>query len=232
MWRRQEEPKVPPSPQNVVVTPSAATVSTPAVPPSVPSTAPQVAPPVTHAAPPPKNAVSVVCKGISIRGEVTGDEDLQIDGELSGSVKLAGARVMIGPEGRVAGNIQAREIIVCGALKGNLRATERILMGSTGRWEGDGVSPRLAIEEGATVRGNLEVAETAEKKPSPAPAKVEKPAAAVTSSATVSSPAAVAQSPTNGGNGSNGASAPSAVHAESTASVVGGANGTKAVPVS
>ncbi len=176
MWRRQEEQKVPPSPQNVVVTPPAATISNQ---PTAHVSAPQVAPPVTHAAPAPKNALSVVCKGITIRGEVTGDEDLQIDGELSGSVKLGGARVMIGPEGRVAGNIQAREIIVRGTLKGNLRASERILMGSTGRWEGDGVSPRLAIEEGATVRGNLEVAETPEKKPAPAPAKVEKPVAAV-----------------------------------------------------
>jgi cytoskeletal protein CcmA (bactofilin family) len=228
MWRKQEEQRVPPSPQNVVVTPPAAQISSQ---PNIQTSAPQVAPPVVHAAPVAKNALSVVCKGITIRGEVTGDEDLQIDGELSGSVKLAGARVMIGPEGRVAGNIQAREIIVRGTLKGNLRASERILMGSTGRWEGDGVSPRLAIEDGATVRGNLEVAEMAEKKP--APAKAEKPAAAV------SAPAAAVSAPTNGGNGTNGVSAPnggvskpSPVHTESTASVVGGANSSKPVPVS
>src|SRR5580693_2801559 len=183
MWRKQEEQKVPPSPQNVVVTPPPAQISTP---PIVQQSAPQSAPPVAYSAPAPKNAVSIVCKGISIRGEVWGDEDLQIDGELSGTVKLVGARVSIGPEGRVAGNIQAREIIVRGTLKGNLRASERILMGSTGSWEGDGVSPRLAIEEGATVRGNLEVADAPEKKAAAAPApaaapKVEKPAAAVAS---------------------------------------------------
>jgi len=231
MWRRQEEPKVPPSPQNVVVTPSAATVSSqpsqhsaqPNSPSSSPSNAPQVAPNVTQSASVSKNAVSIVCKGISIRGEVSGDEDLQIDGELSGTVKLAGARVMIGPEGRVAGNIQAREIIVRGTLKGNLRASERILMGSTGRWEGDGSSPRLAIEEGATVRGNLEVAETPEKKP--APAKSEKPAVAVAAPPAVASPA------TNGGSGSREASVPVTVHAENTANVIGGANGSKTVPV-
>jgi cytoskeletal protein CcmA (bactofilin family) len=220
MWRKQEEQKVPPSPQNVVATPPPAQFSTQSTP---PVSTPQVAPPVQHAAPAPKNAVSIVCKGITIRGEVFGDEDLQIDGELSGSVKLAGARVSIGPEGRVAGNIQAREIIVRGTLKGNLRASERILMGSTGRWEGDGVSPRLAIEEGATVRGNLEVADSPEKKtaaaPAPTPAKVEKPAAAV--SAPVASPAS----------GGNGASTPSASHAQETANVAGGANTAKPVPV-
>jgi cytoskeletal protein CcmA (bactofilin family) len=223
MWRKQEEQKVPPSPQNVVATPPSPQISTPPV---VQQSAPQAAPPVAYSAPAPKNAVSIVCKGISIRGEVWGDEDLQIDGELSGTVKLVGARVSIGPEGRVAGNIQAREIIVRGTLKGNLRASERILMGSTGRWEGDGVSPRLAIEEGATVRGNLEVADAPEKKAAaPAPVvtppapKVEKPAPLA------GTPAAAAA------NGGNGASTSSAPHSQGTANVAGSANDAKPVPV-
>jgi cytoskeletal protein CcmA (bactofilin family) len=216
MWRKQEEQKVPPSPQNVVAAPPAPQFSTP---PPAQVSAPHVAPPPPPVAAAPKNAVSIVCKGITIRGEVFGDEDLQIDGEMSGSVKLAGARVSIGPEGRVAGNITAREIIVRGTLKGNLRASERILMGSTGRWEGDGVSPRLAIEEGATVRGNLEVADSPEKKATvpPAAPKVEKPAV----------PAQAAM-PANGG---NGASAPSAGQSQQTANVAGGANVAKPVPV-
>lgn len=223
MWRKQEEQKVPPSPQNVVATPPPAQVSTPPV---VQQSAPQAAPPVAYSAPAPKNAVSIVCKGISIRGEVWGDEDLQIDGELSGTVKLIGARVSIGPEGRVAGNIQAREIIVRGTLKGNLRASERILMGSTGRWEGDGVSPRLAIEEGATVRGNLEVADAPEKKVAapapavaPAPAKVEKPAPLA------QTPAAA---PAGGG---NGVASPATPRTENTANVAGSASAAKPVPV-
>jgi len=191
-----------------------------------------VAPPVTHSTPAPKNAGSVVCKGISIRGEVTGDEDLQIDGELRGSVKLVGARVMIGPEGRVTGNIQAREIIVRGNLKGNLRASERILMGGTGRWEGDGVSPRLAIEDGATVRGHLEVAEAVEKKAAPAaPAKVEKPAVAAAPSTNAGNGSGTANA-TNGGNGSGSVAAPNVVRTESTSNVGSGANGAKPVPVS
>jgi cytoskeletal protein CcmA (bactofilin family) len=225
MWRKQEEQKVPPSPQNVVVTPPPPQISSqPSAPSSPVASAPQAAPPVAYSAPAPKNAVSIVCKGISIRGEVWGDEDLQIDGELSGTVKLVGARVSIGPEGRVAGNIQAREIIVRGTLKGNLRASERILMGSTGRWEGDGVSPRLAIEEGATVRGNLEVADAPEKKaaapaPAPVPAKVEKPA--VVASAPAAAPAS----------GGNGVPSPAAVRTENTANVAGSANDAKPVPV-
>jgi cytoskeletal protein CcmA (bactofilin family) len=108
--------------------------------------------------------VSIVSKGISIRGQVTGTEDLQINGEVHGQVKLSGGRVTIGTEGNVSGDIEAREIIVRGELKGNLRAADRILVGPTGRWHGDSVSPRLAIEDGAVVSGKLEVAAPAEKK--------------------------------------------------------------------
>jgi cytoskeletal protein CcmA (bactofilin family) len=113
---------------------------------------------------PPKPAVSVVSKGISIHGQLTGTDDLQINGEFRGTVKMAGSRVTIGTEGNVSGDIEAREIVVRGELKGNLRAAERILVGPTGRWHGDSVSPRLAIEDGAVVSGKLEVAAAAEKK--------------------------------------------------------------------
>jgi cytoskeletal protein CcmA (bactofilin family) len=151
MWRRNEEPKASPSPQPVAVTPVA---------PAIPAQSHQhVAAPE-----PPKVAVSVVSKGISIHGQVTGTEDLQINGEVSGSVKLAGGRVTIGTDGRVSGNIDAREIVVRGELKGNLRADDRILVGPTGRWRGDSVSTRLGIEDCVVVSGKLEVAATADKR--------------------------------------------------------------------
>ncbi|HUK31596.1 MAG TPA: polymer-forming cytoskeletal protein [Candidatus Acidoferrum sp.] len=154
MWRRNEEPKASPSPQNVVVTPPVQEAPAQLHPSHHPIAQPE----------PPKPAVSVITKGISIRGQVTGTEDLQINGELHGSVKLAGGRVTIGTDGNVSGDIDAREIVVRGELKGNLRAADRILVGPTGRWNGDSVSPRLVIEEGAVVSGKLEVATPAEKK--------------------------------------------------------------------
>jgi cytoskeletal protein CcmA (bactofilin family) len=155
MWRRQEEPKASPSPQNVSVTPAA---------PAIPvQTAPQHVQPIAKPEPP-KPAVSVVCKGISINGQVTGSEDLQIDGELRGSVKLGNGRVVIGTDGHVNGDIEAREVIVRGELKGNLRASGLVLIGPTGRWQGDSVSPRLVIEDGAVVSGKLEVAQPGDRK--------------------------------------------------------------------
>jgi len=150
MWPRNEEPKVSPPPQNAVPVPAA------------PAITPQPNRPVVQAEP--AKAVSVLCKGISIHGQVTGSEDLQINGDLSGSVRLAGGRVTIGPEGTVAGDIDAREIVVRGELKGNVRASERVVVGPTARWQGDAVSPRLAIEDGAVVCGKLEVATPSEKK--------------------------------------------------------------------
>jgi cytoskeletal protein CcmA (bactofilin family) len=206
MWRRQEEPKVSSVPQSVVA-PASTTSPSATVPPqatqvsSQPSAQPVAQ--VAEVAAAPKTATSIVCKGISIRGQVTGSEDLQIDGEVNGTVQLAGGRVMIGPEGRVTGNIDAREIIVRGELKGNLRAGERILVGRTGVWQGDGVSPRLGIEEGAVVKGKLEVAE--EKKPA-APKVVAAPKPENVVAPAASAPASSSSSASSG-NG-NGASLP------------------------
>ena len=156
MWRRQDEPKVSPSPQNVVVTPPPQAVA--------PPPKPQVVEPVV-----PKAASSLVCKGICIKGEVSGNEDIQVDGEVHGSLRLAGSRVLIGQDGRVNGDIEAREIVIRGTLKGNLLASERILVGHTGKWKGNSISPRLVIDEGAVVSGNLEVAEARHQKSSHAP---------------------------------------------------------------
>jgi cytoskeletal protein CcmA (bactofilin family) len=190
MWRRQEDPKVSPSPQNVVVTPPPAPVA--------PVTRPQVVEPVV-----PKTALSLVSKGISINGQVTGSEDIQVDGEVHGSLRLGGNRVLIGQDGRVTGDIEAREIVVRGTLKGNLRASERILVGHTGRWKGNSTSPRLVIEEGAVVSGNLEVAETPEKKSDrPAKSAIAAPIAAppaIGNGANLSSTAV----PAKGSNGSS-----------------------------
>jgi cytoskeletal protein CcmA (bactofilin family) len=179
MWNRQDEPKVSPAAPKVVA-PSSQPVapSQSATPQSSQSFSQQPATNVAPSAVPTahKAAVSVVCKGISIKGQVTGSEDLQIDGEVQGTVELAGSKVMIGPEGKVTGNIHAKEIVVRGELKGNLRASDRIFVGQTARWEGDSVSPRVAIEEGAVVSGKIEVAQVSEKKA--AQSNIAKPASA------------------------------------------------------
>ena len=116
------------------------------------------------------SSASVISKGLVIKGQVTGSEDLQIEGEVTGSVHMPGARVMITPEGRTTGNIEAREVVIRGKLKGDVLASERVVVGQTGIWQGDSLSPGLVIEGGAVIKGKFEVTKAEQKKPASAPA--------------------------------------------------------------
>lgn len=170
MWRKREEPKQP-QPNSV---PAAPPVQTPptavrpetagqgAAPPAaqaIPAPAPVSAP----AAKPVERSSSVISKGVAIHGEITGSEDLQVDGEIRGTLKMAGARVTVTPEGRAAATIEAREVVIRGNISGNIRATERVVVGSSGVWQGDAIAPRLMIEEGAIIHGKFEVAQPREE---------------------------------------------------------------------
>lgn len=187
MWGKKEPPKVSPSPSSPVNSTtypqtgnSAASQSSQATP-AIHDLPSQVAArdtaPVQKSAPVQKPAavenvrpaiftMSIVSKGLVINGEISGAEDLQIDGQLRGSIRLPGAKVMITPEGSASGNIEAREVVVRGHLKGDVIASERVLVGQTGHWLGDSISPRLVVEDGAVIKGRIEVS-----KPAPAPKK-------------------------------------------------------------
>jgi len=94
--------------------------------------------------------------GLKIRGELSGDADLYIDGEAQGKIRITSARMTVGPAGRVQADIEASEIVVQGSLLGNLKATERVQLGSSSRTEGSVQAPRVAIDEGAKLRGKVE----------------------------------------------------------------------------
>jgi cytoskeletal protein CcmA (bactofilin family) len=100
--------------------------------------------------------MSSIAEGLKIKGEVQGTEDLRVDGEIEGRISLPGAAVVIGPKGRVAGDVQAREIVLEGNVRGNLAARERVRIAATGKLEGDVAAERLIIEEGAKVTGHVE----------------------------------------------------------------------------
>jgi cytoskeletal protein CcmA (bactofilin family) len=177
MWGKKEPPKVSPSPSSPVnsttypqTSNSAAPQSSQATPAihdlpsqvasrdtaSVQKSAPVQKPAVVENTRPAIFTMSIISKGLVINGEISGAEDLQIDGQLRGSIRLPGAKVMITPEGSASGNIEAREVI----------ASERVLVGQTGHWLGDSISPRLVVEDGAVIKGKIEVS-----KPAPAPKK-------------------------------------------------------------
>ena len=117
-----------------------------------PSAPPAAAPaPATQAA-----RSSLIAPKAVIKGEVTGDEDLVVEGTIEGQVRLSrGLRVAEG--GIVRASIHAHSIVVCGEVVGNCTATSRIEIQSTGRLTGDIKAPRITIAEGAVFRGKSEM---------------------------------------------------------------------------
>ncbi len=131
-------------------------------------------------------------KSVTIKGELSGSEDLYIDGQVEGSIELKGNNLTIGPHGQVRANVNAKSVIVQGKLDGNIRATEHAQLRSSAVAVGDIVSQRLSIEDGAYFKGKIDVQKEGVK-PETAP----KPAAAAPLAATPAAPAPVVQVPSN-----------------------------------
>jgi cytoskeletal protein CcmA (bactofilin family) len=122
-------------------------------------------------------------KSVSIKGDLSGSEDLYVDGQVDGTIQLSGNSLTIGPNGRVHASISAKNVIVGGTIDGNIQASERTEFRKTAVVNGDVQSKRIAIEEGAFFNGKLEI--VPEGKGQSGPASVA--AAASTRSASASS---------------------------------------------
>jgi len=101
-------------------------------------------------------AVACVSQGIKIKGELSGTEDLFIDGNVEGKVSLGNSVVTVGPNAVVKADITAREVVVRGRVEGKLYGSERIQIWHTARIHGDMKSERIAIEEGSELHGHME----------------------------------------------------------------------------
>jgi cytoskeletal protein CcmA (bactofilin family) len=99
----------------------------------------------------------IITSTILIKGEVHGTDDLYIDGEVQGTIHLSNGRVTIGPHGKIAADVDAREIIVRGKVTGALRGRDRVEIGSTGEVRGDIATLRIAIGEGAQIHSKVEI---------------------------------------------------------------------------
>jgi cytoskeletal protein CcmA (bactofilin family) len=117
--------------------------------------------------------VASVGKSILFKGDLSGDEDLEIEGRIEGQIQLSDHQLTVGAHGRVKAEIKAKAVVVIGHVTGNVEATERIEVQASGVVEGDIRAPRLLIQEGAVVNGSVEMtrAEGAAA-PKPAPPKV------------------------------------------------------------
>jgi len=118
---------------------------------------------------------------LHIKGEISGNEDLLIDGSVEGLVQLDERKLTVGATAKLTADIIAREVVVYGSVKGNLRAKDRIEIKKDGSVNGDLTTARISIEDGAYFKGSIEIDKSAEKEShSSAFSKSSAPAAAAT----------------------------------------------------
>lgn len=96
-------------------------------------------------------------KSISIKGDLTGNEDLVIEGTVEGRVDLPNNQLTVGANGVVKAEVQAKAVVVVGRVAGNVEGTERVEIQATGVVEGDVTSPRLVVAEGAVLNGAIQM---------------------------------------------------------------------------
>lgn len=124
---------------------------------------------------------ATIGRTLVIKGEVTGGESLYIDGRVEGTINLTDSRVTVGRNGSVAANINAREVVIMGKVTGNIECTDRLDIRGEGSLTGDVVTQRISVEDGAFLKGSVQVraAEHKQDKQHQAkPAEAAKPAAA------------------------------------------------------
>src|SRR5271156_241446 len=97
---------------------------------------------------------------LHVKGEITGNEDLAIDGSVEGLVQLEDRKLTIGATAKVTADVIAREVVVYGNVKGNLRARDRIEIKKDGSVVGDLTTARIMIEDGAYFKGSIEIDKT------------------------------------------------------------------------
>ena len=133
----------------------------------------------------PAEGSTVIGKSVIIRGELSGNEDLFIDGDVEGTVTLQESSLTIGPNARVRADVTVRDVTVFGHLTGNVKATGRVDLRQSALVKGDILAGRLSIEESAVLTGrvelraNTETPKTEASKPS-VPATTPAPAEAAT----------------------------------------------------
>jgi cytoskeletal protein CcmA (bactofilin family) len=103
-----------------------------------------------------RRQVAWIGKGVRIEGTVTSAEDLVIDGEVDGLIKLSDHNLSIGPTGSVKADLTARRISISGHVVGNIKALERVDLHATGSVTGNIAAPRFVMADGSTVAGKVD----------------------------------------------------------------------------
>jgi cytoskeletal protein CcmA (bactofilin family) len=103
---------------------------------------------------------------LHVKGEISGNEDLVIEGSVEGLVQLDERKLTVGASAKLTADVIAREVVVYGNVKGNLRAKDRIEIKKDGSVNGDLTTARIMIEDGAYFKGSIEIDKSAEKESS------------------------------------------------------------------
>ncbi len=142
MWNKEAQPEIPGTAQSRDSRVPGTTMNAPvSIRPGAPATRP------------------VACLGpsVAVKGEITSEEDLQIDGTVEGPITLRDHRLTVGRTAQLESEISAREVVVYGNASGNLRASDRLEIKKDGQVVGNITTMRISIEEGAYFKGHIEI---------------------------------------------------------------------------
>jgi cytoskeletal protein CcmA (bactofilin family) len=106
---------------------------------------------------PQTNELANIGKSVVIKGEVSGSEDLFVDGEVEGSIDLRNHSLTVGPNGKLKANVTAKSIVVQGKVDGSMTASDRLDLRKSAVVTGDVTTQRIAIEEGAFLKGKVDI---------------------------------------------------------------------------
>ena len=116
----------------------------------------------------PAEGSTVIGKSVVIRGDLSGNEDLYMDGDIEGTITLTDSQLTVGPNARVHADVSVRDIVVFGRLTGNIQATGRVDLRQSAFVNGDVLAGLLSIEESAILKGRVELKASPEGKVTPA----------------------------------------------------------------
>jgi len=108
----------------------------------------------------PSGSTARLGASLHVKGEISGNEDLHIDGSVEGLVQLEDRKLTVGASAKLTADVVAREVVVYGTVKGNLRARDRIEIKKDGSVVGDLTTARIMIEDGAYFKGSIEIDRT------------------------------------------------------------------------
>ena len=175
MWGNKKPEPSPPSPSHPMGKPSPSAQPSAPAPPSAPVSATPSPASVAPPAPPPVEAKKMspvdtsyqatgsdrvaarLGPSLHVKGEITGNEDLHVDGSVEGLVQLEDRKLVVGASAKLTADVIAREVVVYGNVKGNLRARDRIEIKKDGSVVGDLTTARIMIEDGAYFKGSIEI---------------------------------------------------------------------------